>query len=296
MTGILIVNEFVKSDKFSELFDMFEAAANRCGVELIRITNAKAWGMIGENSYHGLYTGASKDSRPDFILFWDKDIKLAFELEREGFRLFNKAQAIADCDDKSLTYLKLSHAGIRQPETFISPKKFHADGMISDDFLDPAIRTCGFPCIIKECLGSFGAQVYLADSEEALRSKITDIGERSYIIQKYIRTSKGRDVRIQVAGNEVVAAMYRYNDNDFRANITNGGSMKPFDPSPEMAQMAVSACRALDLDFAGVDILFGEDDSPVLCEVNSNAHFKNLYDCTGINTADAIMRHIINSL
>ena len=89
--------------------------------------------------------------------------------------------------------------------------------------------------------------------------------------------------------------MYRYNDNDFRANITNGGSMKPFAPTPEMADMAVSACKALDLDFAGVDILFGEDDTPILCEVNSNAHFKNLYDCTGINTADAIMRHIMNT-
>ena len=295
MTGILIVNEFVKSDKFSELFDMFDEAAKRYDIDLIKMTNGKAWGMLGENSYNGLRPLFGKDDRPDFILFWDKDIKLAFELEREGYRLFNRAQAIADCDDKSLTYLRLHHAGIRQPETFISPKKFHADGIISDDFLEAAVKTCGFPCIIKECLGSFGAQVYLAPDEESLKARIREIGDRAYIIQRYIRSSKGRDVRIQVAGNEVVAAMYRYNDNDFRANITNGGSMKPFEPTPEMAAMAVSACKALDLDFAGVDILFGEDDTPILCEVNSNAHFKNLYDCTGINTADAIMRHIMNT-
>ena len=56
--------------------------------------------------------------------------------------------------------------------------------------------------------------------------------------------------------------------------------------------MAVDACRALSLDFAGVDILFGPGEKPVLCEVNSNAHFKNLYDCTGINAAESIIRYI----
>ena len=295
MTGLLIVNEFIKSEKFSGLFDMFEAAAARTDITLKKITNAKVWALLGENSYSGL-SPLCGGAEPDFILFWDKDIKLAYELEREGYRLFNKAQAIADCDDKSLTYLKLRHAGIRQPETFVSPKKFHADGLISEDFIRSAIKVCGFPCIIKECLGSFGAQVYLASDEDELRSRITETGERAYIIQKYIYTSVGRDVRIQVVGRDIVAAMYRYNDNDFRANITNGGSMKPFTPTHEMADMAVAACRALDLDFAGVDILFGEDDEPVLCEVNSNAHFKNLYDCTGINTADAILRHITRSL
>jgi glutathione synthase/RimK-type ligase-like ATP-grasp enzyme len=45
------------------------------------------------------------------------------------------------------------------------------------------------------------------------------------------------------------------------------------------------------VDFAGVDIMFGAD-GPVLCEVNSNAHFKNIYECTGINVGDAIMEYI----
>ena len=39
------------------------------------------------------------------------------------------------------------------------------------------------------------------------------------------------------------------------------------------------------------DILFGEN-GPILCEVNSNAHFKNIYDCTGENVADYIIEYI----
>ena len=86
--------------------------------------------------------------------------------------------------------------------------------------------------------------------------------------------------------------MLRTNENDFRANITNGGSMQPYTPTKEQADMAIQVCDALKLDFAGVDILFGEKDEPILCEVNSNAHFKNLYDCTGVNTAEEILKYI----
>ena len=286
MKGWLVVNEFVKSDKFRELFEMLEAAAVQEGLGLECISNAAVWEKLALNDY-----GLKLADRPDFVLFWDKDIKLAYELEREGLRLFNRAQAIADCDDKSLTYLRLKDSGVRQPHTFISPKKFHADGLLPEGIIKSAGDRLGFPMVMKECLGSFGAQVYLIENPAELEKKIIETGDRPYILQEYIAASKGRDTRLQVVGNEVIAAMKRYNENDFRANITNGGSMELFEPSVEMKEMALEACRVLQLDFAGVDILFGED-GPVLCEVNSNAHFKNLYDCTGINAAEYIIKHI----
>ena len=72
--------------------------------------------------------------------------------------------------------------------------------------------------------------------------------------------------------------------------------MKPYQPEQAQKAMAQEVCRCLNLDFAGVDILFGENDEPVLCEVNSNAHFKNIYDCTGVNVADAIISHVLRSI
>ena len=91
--------------------------------------------------------------------------------------------------------------------------------------------------------------------------------------------------------------MERYSENgDFRANITNGGSMKPYEPKEAQVELARKVMRTLGLDFAGVDILFGEEEEPILCEVNSNAHFKNIYDCTGINVADAIISYILEQL
>ena len=55
------------------------------------------------------------------------------------------------------------------------------------------------------------------------------------------------------------------------------------------------ATMLLGLDFAGVDVLFGRD-GPLLCEVNSNAHFKTTLECTGVNMAVEIMRHIARRL
>jgi glutathione synthase/RimK-type ligase-like ATP-grasp enzyme len=71
--------------------------------------------------------------------------------------------------------------------------------------------------------------------------------------------------------------------------------MEKFEPDDEMKALAIRAAEVLKLDFAGVDVLFG-NDGPYICEVNSNAHFKNLYDCTGVNTADHILQHIKDSL
>ena len=50
------------------------------------------------------------------------------------------------------------------------------------------------------------------------------------------------------------------------------------------------------LDFAGVDVLFGENNTPIICEVNSNPHFKSTYDCTGIDLAEHIFDMIIKDL
>ena len=112
------------------------------------------------------------------------------------------------------------------------------------------------------------------------------------IFQKYISESAGRDIRINMVGGEPVAAMLRENSHDFRANVTNGGSMRPYTPDDRQIEIARKACRILKLDFAGVDLLFGANGEPLLCEVNSNAHVVNIHACTGINVADRIMEYI----
>ena len=118
------------------------------------------------------------------------------------------------------------------------------------------------------------------------------ITERPFILQKFIAGSAGRDIRIEVVGGKVAAAVRRENQNDFRANVTNGGRMEPYTPSEEEEQTALTACESLGLTFGGVDILEGG----YLCEVNSNAHIINIMNCTGIDIAPMIFEEIKNQL
>ncbi len=60
--------------------------------------------------------------------------------------------------------------------------------------------------------------------------------------------------------------------------------------------LAIQATQAIGADFAGVDLLFGENEQPIICEINSNAHIRNIYECTHINPADFIIDHIIQTL
>lgn len=281
MTGWLITNAFVNVPLFDEHFEMLISAAAKENITLIRKTNAEL-----------LLNGAVVPPQTDVVLFWDKDIKLAKMLECQGLRLFNSATAIEICDDKSLTYIAL-HGKINMPETYLAPKTYELVGYGDYSFLKPIAERLGFPMVVKGCFGSFGAQVYLAENFERFKELTSQFITKPLLYQKYIKSSHGRDMRIYVVGGKVVASMVRRaQDGDFRSNVTNGGVAEAVTPPREYSEMAVNACKKLGLDFGGVDILFGENDEPLLCEVNSNAHFKALSKCTGADIAGEIMKWV----
>lgn len=288
MNGWLIVNSFMDSDKFKEIYALLLESAQRKNISLKLLKSCEITDIVGSN-----FAG---HTLPDFAIFWDKDVTLAQLLENAGLKIFNSANAIYACDNKAQTYINLAQAGIRIPETIIAPKTFEGIGYNDFSFLKNAVSRLGLPIIIKESYGSFGQQVFLANTLDEAKEIIKKIGHKEFVFQKFIQTSCGKDVRINVVGTQVVASMLRYNDNDFRSNITNGGNMNPFKPSEAQKQLALDAAKALNLDFAGVDILFGPDEEPIVCEVNSNPHFKSTLECTGVNLAEHIINYIAEEL
>lgn len=277
MTGVLIVNGFLRTEKFRELEELFLEAASRLSVNLSVRTNAQ------------LLAGFHK--RPDFVLFWDKDILLAKSIENEGIPVYNSARCIALCDDKRKMHLVLKQHGIPTPDTILAPMTYPGIGFTDFSFLDDVEKKLPYPFIVKEGYGSFGAQVYLVEDRESLETLLTEKKADGFLFQRFVENSMGRDIRLQVVGNRVIGAMYRYSRTDFRANLTAGGEMKPYAPTEEEIALAIRASTAVEADFSGVDLLFGED-GPLVCEVNSNAHFKNLLQCTGVNTAYEILNYI----
>lgn len=279
MRGLMVVNGFFKSAVFDALYADLFRSAEKCGIKLIRMTN-EALCPIDER----LIPDGTK-----FVLYWDKDVRLARQLEMTGLPVFNTPKAIQLCDDKTLTYLALRGV-CPMPETILSPLSFF--DYDTTDFLDRVAERLTYPYVMKEGHGSFGAQVYLIHKKEEALQVLKKIGERPALFQKYIAESAGRDIRIYVVGKQCIAAMERYSlDGDFRANIGRGGGAKTHVVTKEEERIALQAVEKLDLAFAGVDLLTSKD-GPLLCEVNSNAHFAGLARVTGICPSDAIMAEI----
>ena len=285
MKAWLVVNSFMDNQKFINLYELLSIAFKKQNVSL----------EIKTASDISLEVRQKIQNKPDFAIFWDKDIYLAERLEKEGVRLFNSSKAILLCDNKILMYQELANKGIRIPRTFVAPKTFEGLNYSKRDFLNNVIKEIGFPIVVKEAYGSFGEQVYLANDIDSLNKIVDQIGYKDFLMQEYIASSKGKDIRINVVGNKAIVSMLRENANDFRSNISSGGHGEKYEPKQECLDLAVKAAQALGLDFAGVDILFGED-GPIICEVNSNPQFASTLKATGVNLADYIAEYILKNL
>ncbi|MCR5303177.1 MAG: RimK family alpha-L-glutamate ligase [Lachnospiraceae bacterium] len=283
MRGWLVINSFAQTDDSQALFGLLKDAAEEKGVELITRRTVDLTCPVGEEGEMEL---------PDFVIFWDKDVLLARRLEQAGLRLFNSASAIETCDSKALCAIALSRENVPAPRTYISPKTFEYFGYNDLSFLSEYGESLGYPYVIKEEFGSFGLNVSLVKNREEAAERVEKMGFRTFVAQEYIEESAGHDLRCYVVGDRVVASMLRENKNDFRSNIFQGGQGTAYEISPEEEELAVMACRAVGCDFCGVDILVGEGISPLVCEVNSNAHFTGLLRCTGINMAPHIIGYV----
>ena len=332
MTGWLIVNEYLNTEKFLELQELFMMAASKKGIELVKYTNAD---FVVRCDNATVLSKAFEHGNPDFVIFYDKDIILAKALEDMGLRVFNSAKAIEICDSKQKTAAAVSRLQVtrsqsgdisfrmRTPATFKIPFTYENIGISKDasfEFLSEIERIITYPMIIKESYSSFGMGVHLAHDRSEAIELISKYGNKECLIQEYIDTENTKtnnqgkdredrnsadkavpvptacDIRLQMVGDKCVAAMMRSNDNDYRANLTNGGVMTRYEPKEAELLVARKAMELLSLDFAGIDIMFDSEGNPIFCEANSNAHFKNLYDLTGINVAEEMLEYIKRSI
>ena len=310
--GWLIVNEYLDTEKFLEIRKLFLSGAEKKNVKLTVYTNAD---FAVDLSGAVVKSRAFDEGEPEFIIFYDKDITLAAALEKMGYRLYNSADAIDVCDSKVKTATRISEynlncrgdeAKILMPKTYKVPFTYENIGIkdsYSFDFLDYVEKDLceagkgelsgAYPMVIKESNSSFGMGVHLAGSREEAVKLICEYGNKECIIQEYLSYSSGRDYRLQMVSDKCVCAMMRSNENDFRANITNGGKMSEYKPTDEDLSLARNVMKCLKLDFAGIDIMHDKSGRAVFLEANSNAHFKNIYDLTGINAAEKMIEYIV---
>lgn len=188
--------------------------------------------------------------------------------------------------DKFIAGQFLAKHGIAVPKTLAFANVRNIDG---------AIRAVGgYPFILKKLKGTQGEAVYLINDVDRAHRKIGKYirKRKPFLVQKYIKETKGSDLRCFVVGGKVVGAMKRIAANgDFRANIHAGGTGVAVELSTEEHDMAVKAAELLKLPVAGVDIL-QSDNGPMLLEVNSSPGLQGIEKATGKDIAAEIIRYI----
>lgn len=281
----IIYNGSLTSEKFIDQAQLVAEAAERAGVETRVMKNNEALMDLSANM-----------ELPDFAVMLDKDILLGYFLKSRGVPVYNDPAIIDLCDNKAKQYIALASAGLPMPATIIAPKVYPSFSIRESGYFERVLGRLGLPMIIKEGHGSFGMKVYLIETEEQFYEKVDSLRGIDFVFQEFIESSRGRDIRVNIVGNEIVAAMYRESKTDFRANITNGGEAFPIDLTEEQKTMALAAARATGAIFAGVDLLFDADEQPLVCEVNAAAHIRNILNVTGINVADAMIAYIMEDI
>ena len=208
-------------------------------------------------------------------------------LERMNVIMINGSYAIDTVKDKLYTQQILGQSNLPVPKTLLVKHP------IDIDFVE---KNIGFPAIIKTLSGSFGAGVFLAETKRQFKDliKLAEITKKSYniIVQEFIKESFGKDLRVFVLNGKVVGCMMRQStDEDFRANITRGGEGIPYAIDEDIEWLGGESARLLDLDIAGVDLLF-DDSGYQICEVNSSPGFEGMEKFTKVNIAESIVNYI----
>ena len=293
MKGLIIVNAYSKmqssNNQALRLKDEFE----KLGVEIDIKTNDFFAAYILNNE---ICTCVDKYN---FCIYLDKDKYISKMLEIKGIKLFNNHQAIEDCDDKMSTYIKLSNKGINLVDTIPGLLCYDEKENIKSHTIDLIESKLGYPIVVKESFGSLGKGIYKAENRDELKVLMEKLKLKPHLFQKMVKSSYGKDMRVIVIGGKIIAAMQRMSDNDFRSNIELGGCGKaiPLDQIPKaFIETAVNCAKILNLDYCGVDLLYGDNNEPICCEVNSNAFFGGIEKVTGINVAKSYAEYIIKSL
>ncbi len=291
MRAWIVYNGSAFSEVMMAQVDTFVGAFEEDGIDCTCVLNEHL------AAFTGAPVQASGKEMPDFVLFWSKDIVLAKWLEGCGIPVFNTAGGISLSDNKLLTYLALIKEAIPTPATVAFPMLYPGYTSTTEQItflLDTVEGAFGYPLIIKEAFGSFGLQVQLIENRRDLTAAYQRLMHQPALFQQYIASARGVDMRVQVVGNTAVAAMKRINANDFRSNVTIGGTIEACEIPKDYAIMAVRATKALGLHFAGIDLLMDADGSPIVCEVNSNAFVKNISRISGVDVAGKIVREILS--
>lgn len=217
---------------------------------------------------------------PDIVVNRSADSEMAARLEEEGTRVWNNAEISRICNDKYLTYRTMEEAGVASiPNRLVTAK-------------DIETISGPFPAVLKSRDGHGGTEVFLVRDRKDLIEAFTAIGKPTAVFQR-AASDLGKDLRVYVLGKEIIAAMFRHSETDFRSNFCLGGHAERCETiPPEIVRQVDRITERFRFGLAGIDFIF-DRGKPVFNEIEDAVGTRMLYAKTDLDIAVSLAEYVL---
>lgn len=207
-------------------------------------------------------------------------------LDQAGVTVFNSPRAIECAVDKYLTTSRLAAAGLPVPATAVCESSAAAM---------QHFEQLGGDVVVKPLFGSEGRGIFrISDPDLAYRSFRTLERTQAVIyLQQYI-SHPGYDLRILILNGNLIGAIRRHGNNDFRTNISRQGHAELYHPTDREVELAMRAAELTHSEFAGVDLLSPTHapEERYLLEVNAVPGWRGFQSATNVDVASLVIEYL----
>jgi RimK family alpha-L-glutamate ligase len=209
-------------------------------------------------------------------------------LSLQGVKIYNDGRAVERTVDKALTSFLLQQQGIPTPETWVCESRSAVENIRAH------AQEKNQTLIIKPLFGSQGLGVRVLPFDAPLPVPMQQFVDGVYYLQRMIQTPDfPHDYRVFVIGKKVVAAMKRIGDS-WVNNIAAGGRCENVDPNGQLCELALKATEALQIDYAGIDIIQDKSGEYYVLEVNSIPAWRGLQSVTKASVAALLVEDFLS--
>jgi RimK family alpha-L-glutamate ligase len=278
-------------------------AALRARGALGRCVDLAACQIDTTAAWHGLVIPGYGRELPDAVLVRGiaggsfeqvtKRLGVLHALRELGVPVYNDARAIERSVDKSMTSLLLHAARIPAPATWATESAAQARRIAMRE------TAAGHALVLKPLFGSQGKDLQLVGEVDGVHHPMPDIEARyaglAYL-QRFVPpvAAPGYDWRVLVVGGRALTAMRRVSAH-WVHNVAQGARCEPAELERPLAQLAERAALALDMDYAGVDLIAAASGPRIqVLEVNGVAAWQGLQRVTRFNIAGAIVDDLLD--
>lgn len=274
MTGYMIYEK--SDDKKNKMYvEMHKEAFMSFGVDIkLVLTNE----IYKENKI--------ELGKPDFVINRSRDYAISKKYEEMGIRVFNSSEVTRIANNKGVTYKFL-----KEKVPFM-PTEYEQQILISG--INVNNNSISYPYVLKSCSGHGGSQVFMINSYDDEERAIKEIGKDKFVKQQCC-TDLGKDVRVYIIGNEVVAAVLRTSRKSFKSNYSLGGSVSLYDLNESERKYVDVITKMLPMDFAAIDFIFNKGKA-VFNEIEDAAGARMLYSISDIDIVKLQVQYIIKEL